>query len=145
MIRFHAIKPILEDNPEFLANPDCEQLQMSVDYYKSIGFHPPWIGYYASMDGILVGSAGFKGKPVNNAVEIAYGTFVQFRSQGIGTKICKHLVSVALASDPDVIVRARTLREPNHSTKILIKNGFKLLGTVLDPDDGEVWEWEYVK
>jgi [ribosomal protein S5]-alanine N-acetyltransferase len=38
---------------------------------------------------------------------------------------------------------ARTLMEENYSTRILRKNGFECLGIVNDPDDGDVWEWEY--
>jgi hypothetical protein len=34
--------------------------------------------------------------------------------------------------------------EENFSTKILRKNNFTLIGTVIDPEDGEVWEWIYV-
>jgi len=40
-----------------------------------------------------------------------------------------------------VLVCARTLPQASASTKILEKNGFTLIGTVIDPDDGEVWEW----
>ena len=90
------LKPIrqyLEENSEFLANPDCnDSLQMSVDFYKVVGYNPPWICYYAYLNDELVGSAAYKGKPINNAIEIAYGTLPQFRSQGIGTLICKTLV-----------------------------------------------------
>jgi hypothetical protein len=30
------------------------------------------------------------------------------------------------------------------STTILSRLGFQLAGTVNDPDDGEVWEWQWV-
>ena len=33
--------------------------------------------------------------------------------------------------------------EENHSARILRKNAFEWLGIVNDPDDGDVWEWEY--
>jgi RimJ/RimL family protein N-acetyltransferase len=77
-------------------------------------------------------------------VEIAYGTFPAFQHQGIGARICKELVSLARRTDPEVKITARTLMEENHSTKILRKNGFVWRGVVLDPDDGDVWEWEYI-
>jgi RimJ/RimL family protein N-acetyltransferase len=118
---------------------------MSVDFYKRVGFEPPWICYYASEDGEPVGNAAYKGPPKDGMVEIAYGTFEDLRGRGIGTRICSELVKVALEADPSVRITARTLPEPNHSTRILEKNGFKLLGTVDDPEDGEVWEWEYQK
>ena len=92
---------------------------------------------------MIVGSAAYKGKPVNSKIEIAYGTMPQHRQRGIGTAICKALVDLALQSDPCVIITARTLPGNNYSTRILQKNHFRLSGTVIDPEDGEVWEWEY--
>ena len=141
-----AIKSTLEDNVEFANNPLCDEtLGMCIEFYKKIGYNPPWICYYAEVNGELVGSGAFKGTPVNNAVEIAYGTFENYRHHGVGTKICEQLVELALATDPAVRITARTLPEKNYSTKILEKNDFILLGFVTDPDDGEVWEWEYKK
>ena len=116
---------------------------MSVKYYDMIGYYPPWIGYFVESDGVLKGSCGFKGAPFKGRVEIAYGTFSQFRNQGIGTAICRKLVEVALATDPSVLVAARTLPEKNYSARILEKNGFVWAGMVYDDDDGDVWEWHY--
>jgi RimJ/RimL family protein N-acetyltransferase len=116
---------------------------MTIEFYKKVGFTPPWIGYYASIGGTLVGAAAYKGKPVNGKVEIAYGTFPQFQQQGIGTAICRKLVQISLETDPSVIITARTLPENNYSAKILRKNNFALLGPVWDDEDGEVWEWVY--
>jgi hypothetical protein len=87
------IKENLEENEQFIANPDCKEiLQMTLDYYKRIGFTPPWICYFAEENGVLVGSAGIKGKPQNGKIEIAYGTFDRFQHQGIGARICEALV-----------------------------------------------------
>jgi ribosomal-protein-alanine N-acetyltransferase len=139
--------PVLEhmdENPEFVNNLRCrESLQMTVDFYKRIGFSPPWIGYYVMENEMLVGSAAFKGKPVNGQIEIAYGTFEEFRNQGVGTKICKILVNLSLRTDPTIRITARTLPENNYSARILQKNKFHLIGNVTDPEDGDVWEWEY--
>jgi RimJ/RimL family protein N-acetyltransferase len=143
-IELLPIRALLHENTEFLQHPDCEEsLQMAVSYYWSIGYHPPWIGYYASLDGELVGSAGFKGKPVEGKVELAYGTFPSFQRKGIGAAICKALVTLAQNTDPSVRITARTLPTENYSTRILKKNSFVCLGEVIDPDDGEVWEWEF--
>jgi len=134
----------LEDNPEFINNPRCvESLQMTVDFYKRVGFLPPWIGYYVKENQIVIGSAGFKGKPVNGTIEIAYGTFEEFRNRGVGTIICKILVDLALKTDPALRVTARTLAENNYSTRILKKNKFQFIGELFDPEDGDIWEWEY--
>ena len=118
---------------------------MSVDFYKRVGFTPPWIGYYVKLNNELVAAGGFKGKPVNGVVEIAYGTFPNFRQQGIGTAVCKKLVELSLQTDPLVRITARPLPEKNYSTSILEKNNFICLGVVQDPEDGAVWEWEYTE
>ena len=139
------IKQTIEENEVFAKDPRCnETLNVCIGFYKKVGFEPPWICYYAEEDGELVGSAAFKGKPVNNTVEIAYGTMESHRERGVGTRICRHLVELAQATDPFVRITARTLPEKNYSTRILEKNNFVLLGFVTDPEDGEVWEWEYV-
>lgn len=139
------IKQHLHENKEFTDNPDCgETIHMTIDFFNRIGYNPPWIGYYAKVDGVLVGAAAFKGKPVDGKVEIAYGTFAQHQNKGVGAQIAGELVRLALATDPSVTVTARTLAEENFSARILRKNNFRLLGTVIDPEDGELWEWVYV-
>lgn len=140
------IKEFLQDNKEFESNPDCmEHLEMSVMFYSRVGYVLPWIGYYASLEGTFVGSCGFKGRPLDGKVEIAYGTFSSFQHRGIGTLICRELVGLARSTDPAVKITARTLMEENYSAKILRKNGFALQGVVVDPDDGDVWEWLYIE
>jgi len=143
-IELLPIQALLEENAEFINHPGCqESLEMTIGFYKIVGFNPPWICYYAKMDNQLVGAAGFKGPPVNNSIEIAYGTFPGFMNKGIGAAICRKLVLVAQQTDPGLMITARTLPEHNYSTKILQKNNFTFTGTVWDKDDGDVWEWVY--
>jgi ribosomal-protein-alanine N-acetyltransferase len=140
------VMELVEDNFEFTSNPICqESIYMSIDFYKKVGFTPPWICYYVRQDENLMGCAGFKGKPIHGTIEIAYGTFENFRNQGIGTRICKVLVDLSLKTDPTIRITARTLAENNFSTRILQKNGFQFIGNVYDPEDGDLWEWEYKK
>lgn len=140
------IKQTPEENHPFANNSLCqESLGMCIRFYKRVGFNPPWICYYVEEYGEIVGSAAFKGQPINNTVEISYATFEKHRQKGIGTRICKQLVELSLATDPSVRITARTLPEKNYSTRILEKNKFVLLGFVTDPEDGEVWEWEFKK
>ena len=139
------IRQTLSENAQFLNHPDCEPgLSMTIEFFDKIGYNPPWIGYYAQLNGNLVGGCAFKGKPKNGRVEIAYGTFPQYQHQGVGAEMCKQLLQLALKTDPAVTVTARTLPEESYSTRILRKNGFVHLGTIWDDDDGDVWEWEYV-
>ena len=138
------IKATLNENEELTDNPLCkETVPVCVDFYKKVGFTPPWICYFAKHHDEFVAGAGFKGPPVNGSVEIAYGTFENFMRQGFGTAVCKELVELSLKTDPTVRITARTLPENNYSTRILKKNNFICLGIVQDPEDGPVWEWEY--
>lgn len=140
------IREKLSDNDGFIEDPECRAtLEMSVLYYAKVGYSVPWIGYYARMGDTWVGNAGFKGRPIGGRVEIAYGTFPSFQKMGIGTEICRQLVQLAKVTDPGVTITARTLMEENYSVKILRRNSFKWNGVVVDPDDGEVWEWEYIR
>ena len=118
----------LEDNQEFVNNPLCqESIYTTIDFFKRVGYEPPWISYYAQQGDLLIGCAAFKGAPRNGSIEIAYGTFEPYRQKGIGTAICKLLVELALRTDPKVTITARTLPEKNFSTRILEKNGFLFL------------------
>ncbi|GAB4414266.1 MAG: hypothetical protein OHK0039_21890 [Bacteroidia bacterium] len=127
-----------------LADPACQEiLAMTLAYYEAVGYAPPWISYFAVLDGRVVGSGAFKGGPQQGQVEIAYMTFDAWQHRGIGTDVCRLLVALARRSDPDLRITARTLPTENYSTRILRNNGFVLLGTVEDPEDSEVWNWEY--
>lgn len=140
------INQFKEDNLELAIYPECaEIMQMTIDNYARVGFIPPWIGYFAEEAGNLIGCGGFKGKPINGRIEIAYYTFPEHENRGIGTAICKMLVEIAINTDPTVTITARTLPEKNQSGSILQKNGFRLTGPVEDEEDGQVWEWVYEK
>ena len=140
------IKRTLKENEEFADEIGCqENLPITIQYFDAIGYYPPWIGYYVKEGNLFVGAAAFKGRPVNNKVEIAYGTFEPYQNKGYGAMICKLLVELSLETDPSIEITARTLPEKNYSTRILERNGFELLGNVFDIDDGDVWEWRYIK
>lgn len=145
-LKLLPIQAEITQNEAFKQNPLCQDsLEMTIAFYEKVGFSPPWICYYVEKDGVLVGNAAFKGSPINDTVEIAYATFEACRNQGVGTEICHVLVQLALETNPNIIIMARTLAEHNFSTKILTKNHFAWAGTVNDPEDGEVWEWVYQK
>ena len=133
-----------EKNVRFLQNSECADIvNIYPAYYKKIGYNKPWIGYVISDDDELIGVGGYKGKPVNGKVEIAYGVFQNHQGKGVATAICKELVRISLQTDPSVRITACTLQEGFASQAVLRKNGFMCLGTVHDDEDGEVLEWEY--
>jgi [ribosomal protein S5]-alanine N-acetyltransferase len=132
-------------NEMFRNDPECAAvLDVYPGYYHIVGFNLPWIGYMATFDGKeMVGCGGYKGQPKDGRIEIAYGTFKKFQGKGVGKEICRQLVLLCRATDPSVTVTARTLIENTASVQILKYNGFVCLGIVHDPDDGDVWEWEF--
>ena len=88
-----------------------------------------WIAH--TTDGappVLVGSGGFKSKPVNGLVELGYGTLKQFQRQGYATEAVSALTQWGL-SQPDVArVAADALPENAASVRVLAKNGFAEAG-----------------
>jgi RimJ/RimL family protein N-acetyltransferase len=104
-------------------------------------FAPPWIGYVAESDGVLVGTCAFKSPPRDGAAEIAYFTFPQHEGRGIATAMAERLVQLAHDADPRVRVFAQTLPRTGASTSVLTKLGFVRGADVRHPEDGLVWEW----
>lgn len=134
-------------NVRFKENPECVPiLNVYPDFYQRVGYNKPWIGYFVTIDrDAIVGAGGYKGKPREGKVEIAYGTFKRYEGQGIGTEICRQLVLLSQNTDPAIRITARTLQDGYASIKILKKNGFECSGIVHDEEDGEVLEWELKK
>lgn len=146
MLEFIPILATTEENSKLFNNPICVDVVTStLGFYKTVGFNQPWIGYVVMSNEDIVGSAGYKGKPIENKIEIAYGTFPAFQGKGFGTQICRHLITLAISTDPLIEIIARTLPDNVNSIAILKKNNFTLLGTVYDKDDGYVQEWQYNK
>lgn len=142
---FH-LEIIEEQNSTLAENYDtrfCQEVLLAtVDFYKKAGFHKPWVGYLAVDDDVIVGAAGFNGKPENNVVEISYYTFQEFEGKGYGTLSCKELIKIAKQENPSLIICAKTAPEENPSTKILRKNGFVYKKVTEDHEIGDAWLWE---
>jgi RimJ/RimL family protein N-acetyltransferase len=126
-----------------------EKAELSADWLalvESATSADPWIHGFALVqrtDHAVVGSCGFKGPPTpDGVVEIAYGVAPAYQGKGYATEAAQALVSYAFSSSEVRVVRAHTLPEPNASTRVLAKCGFRRIGEVVDPDDGLVWRWE---
>ncbi|MEM7456263.1 MAG: GNAT family N-acetyltransferase [Planctomycetota bacterium] len=90
-----------------------------------------------------VGQIGFKGPPDGGRAEIAYAVAEKWRGNGYATEAARLLAQCALKHCADVdLILAHTLPEENASTAVLSRIGFKKIGTVNDPEDGQVWRWE---
>lgn len=128
--------------PDELPAAAAQVGQAYVELYRSAGFAPPWIGYFALERGGCVGTCGFKGPPQSGGVEIAYCTFPPHEGRGIATRMARALIEMAWRVDPDLTITAQTLPAEGPSTAILRRLGFTLSGSVDHPDDGRVWHWE---
>lgn len=94
-------------------------------------------------DHVLMGLGGYKGGPdETGAVEIGYGVATAYRGHGYATQAAQGMVDFAFTHDTVRLVCAHTLPEANASTHVLTKVGMRHVGSVIDPDDGEVWRWE---
>src|SRR5947209_11185217 len=107
----------------------------------------PWQFGFAvihKLDNVLIGMCGFPGPPdANGLAEIAYGIAPSYQGKGYATEAAMALVDFA-KRDPRVkTVCAHTLAQPNASTRILEKCGFKKIGDAVDPENNlPVWRWE---
>lgn len=107
----------------------------------------PWVfGFQVVLreNGAPIGTVGFKTPPASGQIEIAYGIDPEHRCKGYATEAAAAVTRYVLESGQVTTVFAHTLPEPNASTRVLTKCGFRKTGDVIDPEDGPVWRWEYV-
>lgn len=129
--------------------PPEEQAEVSPIWLARLGSSlapDPWVHGFRLVDDktdAAVGQCGFKGPPAaDGVVEIAYGINPEHRGRGYATEAAAALTNYAFTQTGVRLVRAHTLPEPNASTRVLTKCGFKRIGEVIDPEDGLVWRWE---
>ena len=141
------LKPIelnIDKSEDIYDSENCQMLLNAYnDYYPNIGHNFPWVGYFVLRENQIVGSCGFKGKPKEGKVEIAYWTFEEYEGQGISTFSCKELVLISQQFDSTIIITATTAPENNVSTKILQNNGFEFTEIVQDHEIGDAWLWTF--
>ena len=144
-----VLQTIEEARAEFEALSPADRAHVSADWLARLGAltsADPWtLGFrLVHRDSeTVVGSAGFKGPPTaDGVVEIAYGLAPEHQGKGYATEAAAALVSYAFSHEQVRMVRAHTLPEPNASTRVLTKCGFRRVGEVIDPEDGLVWRWE---
>lgn len=127
----------------------ADRAHVSADWLARLGAltsADPWTLGFSMVqrdDDAVIGSAGFKGPPdTDGVVEIAYGVHPDHQGKGYATEAAQALTAYAFGSGQVRVVQAHTLSEPNASTRVLTKCGFRLIGEVIDPEDGLVWRWE---
>ena len=93
-------------------------------------------------EGAVVGLGGYKGPPVDGAIEIGYGIAPAYRNQGLATVMTTLLLVDARRYPEITLVVAHTPALDNASTRVLAKCGFVKVGEIEDPEDGPLWRWE---
>ena len=115
--------------------------------YERLKSHPSILGWWTYLfvhaaDKALIGVGGFKGEAdESGAVEIGYSLAPSYRGRGLATEAARGMIEYAFSHPHVTRVDAHTLPERNPSTTVLEKVGMKLVGPVIDPEDGEVWRW----
>jgi ribosomal-protein-alanine N-acetyltransferase len=121
-----------------------EAMRPAYEYLKR---HPSVVGWWTYLfthkqDSKLIGLGGFKGVPsVEGVVEIGYALAPAYRGKGLASEAARGMIEYAFSHTEVGSVLAHTLPEKNASTRVLGRAGFKHVGTVHDPEDGEVWRW----
>jgi RimJ/RimL family protein N-acetyltransferase len=138
-----------ESITQIAAMDPADRAQISADWLARLAASAPmdpWIHGFSVIHretGVPAGSCGFKGPPTDDGtVEIAYMIHPDQRGKGYATEAAAALTSYAFTDDRVRTVLAHTLPEANASTRVLTKCGFRLVGEVIDPEDGLVWRWE---
>lgn len=80
------------------------------------------------------------GTPHLESVEIGYGMSSVARNQGAATLAVNDLVSIAFRNGMKRVT-AEASPENGASVRVLEKAGFKLVGSRVDDEDGEVGQW----
>jgi [ribosomal protein S5]-alanine N-acetyltransferase len=79
--------------------------------------------------GRIIGDIGFKGKPVDHAVEIGYGIIPSAQGRGYATEGVNKIIEWALSTNLASHVVAECINDNIASVKVLEKLGFERTGT----------------
>ncbi len=121
------------------------------EFPEAIGFtisrlvaHPneaDWWMHYFLLNGLIIGSGGFVGRPRKREVEIGYEVAPGFRGRGLGLGAASALTKQAFDSGEVTSVIAHTLAVEGPSTKVLARLGFTNEEELQDPQGTTVWRW----
>jgi ribosomal-protein-alanine N-acetyltransferase len=129
-------------------SPDV-RAEVSADWIarvRSTSEGDPWsltFNVVERMSGSVIGSCAFKGPPdAEGIVEVSYYTDPNYCGRGFATEMAGGLTVFAFASSQVRLVCAHTKSDTDASARVLTKCGFRLVGEVMDPEDGLVCRWE---
>ncbi len=91
-----------------------------------------------------IGQGGFKGRPNDGQVEIAYAVDEEFRGKGYATMIAGALTRYAFGNEIQKVI-GETKDDNPASIRVLEKLGFENLGVFQHPEDGEVVRFQKLR
>lgn len=107
-------------------------------------FWRPWYVRMRGLDGAYCATAGFKGPAQDGMLEVGYSVVDSHHRRGIATEMTGMLIKWARSFAGIEKFCAHTLVGDPASAGVLLKNGFVMVGTVVDPVDGEIARFEKV-
>jgi [ribosomal protein S5]-alanine N-acetyltransferase len=92
-----------------------------------------WSAAYLLRGGMLVGTVGLKGPPVDGGVEVGYSLVPSARGQGFATEAVRGVVAACRARRDIERVIAHTLEDGDASIAVLTRVGFRPDGPGEEP------------
>jgi GNAT superfamily N-acetyltransferase len=80
----------------------------------------PWGPWLIESAGLVVGSAGFKGEPIDGRTEIGYGVCESHRGRGIATAAVSRLIDIA--REEEIRGLSAETDADNHSSHAVLRN-----------------------
>lgn len=101
----------------------------------------PWrASWLIVVDGLVCGTIGFKGQPIENQLEVGYGVVPSQQGRGVATEALSKML--ALVAGRGLSVRAETTAQNLASQAVLGHLGFIEVTRRHDPGEGEIIVWE---
>jgi RimJ/RimL family protein N-acetyltransferase len=122
-----------------------EAIGFTIDRLATHLHESDWWMHYFLVNGLIVGSGGYVGRPKKGVVEIGYEIAPGFRGRGYGLGAASALVEHAFDSGQVKSVIAHTLAAEDPSTKLLERLGFVKEEEVPDPEAGTIWRWRLTR
>jgi len=122
-----------------------EAVGFTIDRLLSHPFEADWWMHYFLVNGLIVGSGGYVGRPKKRVAEIGYEIAPGFRGRGLGLGAASALTEQAFDSGEVESVIAHTLPVENPSTKVLQRLGYSEDTVVTDAKGGTLWRWRLTR
>jgi len=135
-----APRPLVPVAGDAIAPPDVMQMLAALAASIRTAFAPS--AWMVAEAGEVVGLLSLVRSPVDGELHIGYGIAPSRHRRGIAGRAVADLVAWA-GSDPRVArLGAETSVDNPASQRVLERNGFKVVGTRVDPGDGALLCWE---